>query len=275
MTDYTNIICDVTDGVATLTLNRPQKLNAMSNHLVEEFIAALDIIAADAAVEVVVLTGAGRGFCAGFDVAEGDAVPDRSNEWWRQHFRLGYEGMNRLWTMPQPCVAKVRGPCLGGGFGLSLLCDLIYASDDAYFGEPEVKFGGGSNSAILPLLLSPRHINELLLTGRTFDARRAADLGLINEVLPADDLDARVDQVVRHMRLLPPSTLTRNKARLHDCFAIMGFAEIWGAEDVRTLDKAFKRDNNTPFTQQVRAVGMTGALRWQKERFDTVGAFPR
>ena len=85
--------------------------------------------------------------------------------------------------MPQPVVAKIRGACLGGGFALSLSCDLAYASEDSFFGEPEVKFGGSTMSPILAWALPPRQFKELILTGRFIDAKRAETLGLINEVV--------------------------------------------------------------------------------------------
>ncbi len=108
---------------------------------------------------------------------------------------------------------------------LSLSCDLAYASEDAFFGEPEVKFGGSTMSPLLAWALPPRHFKELLLTGRFIDAKRAETWGLINEAVSADALDARVDQVVRHMCLLPPGTLARNKSLLNRFYDVMGLCD--------------------------------------------------
>jgi enoyl-CoA hydratase len=272
---YVNISCEVAGNVATLTLNRPEKLNALTNQMVEDTITALDVLAEDPRVDIIVLTGAGRAFCAGFDITEGDAVAERTQEWWRQHFRLIFEGLNRLWSMPQPIIAKVRGACVGGGFNLTLMCDLVYASEGSFFGEPEVKFGGASHNPILPMILSPRHYCELVLTGRTLDAERAAALGIINEVVSPDALDTRVDQIARHMGLLPPGTLQRNKAQAHAMFVAMGFNKMWEPFGQHTASRYYRREVNTLFSEKVRTEGMTAALRWQKDRFDAVGAFPR
>src|ERR1700679_3067317 len=205
-----SIHCTRADAVATLTIARPHKLNALTDGVMKELVATLNAIATDDSIRVVVLTGEGRAFSAGFDVSIDKDMPERTPAGWADHFRLAYSGLERLWSLPQPVVAKIRGACLGGGLALSLSCDLAYGSEDAFFGEPEVKFGGSTLSPILAWALPPRHFKELLLTGRRLDAKQAEAWGLINEGVSADGLDAHIDQVVHHMCLLPPLTLTRN-----------------------------------------------------------------
>jgi enoyl-CoA hydratase/carnithine racemase len=266
------IECKIVDAVATLTINRPQKLNALTNEIMTELVAALDRIAGDASICVAVLTGEGRAFSAGFDVGTDEETPDWTPAYWAEHFHLAYAGLERLWTLPQPVVAKIRGACLGGGFALSLACDLAYASEDAYFGEPEVKFGGSTMSPLLAWALPPRHFKELLLTGRFLDAKRAETWGLINEVMSADLLDARVDQVVRHMCLLPRGTLTKNKSLLNHFYDVIGhgtLVEIAEAQSVIRLTSAPANE----FTRISKEQGVSAALKWQKKRFSDVGAF--
>src|SRR5579862_5829327 len=115
------------DAVATLTIDRPEKLNALTNAIMTEFAATLDRIAVDDSIRVVVLTGEGRAFSAGFDVSTDADTPEWTPAYWVEHFRLAYAGLERLWALPQPVVAKIRGAFLGGGFALSLACDLAYA----------------------------------------------------------------------------------------------------------------------------------------------------
>jgi len=260
------------DAVATLTITRPEKLNTLTDAVMTEFTATLDRIACDDSVRVVVLTGDGRAFSAGFDVSSDNDAPERTPADWAEHFRLAYAGLQRLWSLPQPVVAKVCGACLGGGFALSLACDLAYASVDAFFGEPEVKFGGSTMSPILAWALAPRHYKELLLTGRFLDAKRAEDWGLINEVVSAEGLDARVDQVVRHMCLLPPGTLTKNKRLLNRFYDAMGHATLLDiARDCSVIGLSSAAENE--FTKIAKENGVSAALKWQKKRFADVGAF--
>jgi hypothetical protein len=169
-------------------------------------------------------------------------------------------------------VAKIRGACLGGGFALSLSCDLAYASEDSFFGEPEVKFGGSTMSPLLAWALPPRHFKELLLTGRRLDAKRAEAWGLINEAVSADALDARVDQVVRHMCLLPPGTLTRNKSLLNRFYDVMGYATLLDIAQDRSVMGLSAAPANE-FTRISKEQGVSAALAWQKKRFAEVGAF--
>jgi len=272
MTALPLIQCDTADAVATLTITRPHKLNTLTDGVMTELVAMLDRIACDDSIRVVVLTGEGRAFSAGFDVSTTEDTPEWTPTYWTEHFRRAYAGLQRLWTMPQPVVAKIRGACLGGGFALSLSCDLAYASDDSFFGEPEVKFGGSTMSPLLAWALPPRHFKELLLTGRFIDAKRAETWGLINEMVSADALDARVDQVVRHMCLLPPGTLTKNKSLLNHFYDVMGhmtLVEIAESQSVIRLSTAPANE----FTQISKERGVSAALKWQKERFADVGAF--
>ena len=266
------IHCHTAEAVATLTIARPHKLNALTDGVMKELVATLDRIAADESIRVVVLTGEGRAFSAGFDVSIDKDMPERTPAGWADHFRLAYSGLERLWSLPQPVVAKIRGACLGGGLALSLSCDLAYASDDAFFGEPEVKFGGSTMSPILAWALPPRHFKELLLTGRRLDAQRAEAWGLINEAVSAGALDARVDQVVRHMCLLPPGTLTRNKSLLNRFYEVMGYATLLDiAEDRSVMGLSAAPANE--FTRIAKEQGVSAALAWQKKRFAEVGAF--
>lgn len=261
-----------TDTVATLTITRPHKLNALTDEIMKELAATLDAISCDTSIRVVVLTGEGRSFSSGFDVSIDKDTPERTPADWAEHFRLAYAVLRRLWSLPQPVVAKIRGACLGGGFALSLVCDLAYASEDSFFGEPEVKFGGSTMSPILAFALPPRYFKELVLTGRFLDAKQAEARGLINEAVRADRLDARVDQVIRHMCLLPPDTLSKNKTLLNRFYDAMGYMTLLrAAEDGSVLGLSTAPANE--FTQISKERGVSAALAWQKKRFSDAGAF--
>ena len=186
------VLLEIAGGVATLTINRPERMNAMNSHAHLALSEALDRVAADDAIRVVVLTGAGdKAFSAGRDLKELAAGADPEiDARWRRITRL-----TDRFDYPKPIIARVAGVALGGGFELALACDIIVAADTASFALPEPKrglipFAGGVHR--LPRQLPLKTAMGYLLTGRGMSAARAYDLGLVNEVVPRDRLDAAV-----------------------------------------------------------------------------------
>ena len=189
-------------GIAVLTLDRPERLNAMSHDLVRDLHAALDEVAGDPGTRVVVLTGAGRGFCAGLDLRDGAAVPGTEH---RGRVQRGLATQQhiaalvpRLRSLPQPVVAAVNGPAAGGGFALALACDVRLASASARFNVAFVRIGlSGCDigvSWLLPRLIGASAAFELLLTGRLVDADTARRLGIVSRVVPDGEvLDAAME----------------------------------------------------------------------------------
>jgi enoyl-CoA hydratase len=273
MTTYSLISFEVADEVATLTLRRGKKLNAITDQMNIELFDALSHIAETPSIKVVVLTGEGRAFSAGYDVGEGEDMPERTPRYWKHHFHLAFRTLRRIWTLPQPVVAKVRGACLGGGMAMSLASDLTYAAEDAFFGDAEIKFGGGGNMfPVLQWIMGPKTLNELMLTGRNVYSEEALKLGMVNEVLAADALDARVDQVVRHMCLLPAGTLVRNKTSSRRWYEQMGISAMVGSSEDNSV-LGLSTGSETEFTRISKRDGVSAALRWQKTRFAEVGAY--
>jgi enoyl-CoA hydratase len=184
------------DGVARLTLNRPAKLNAMTAELVSSLHDHMDQLSADPACRVVILTGAGRGFCAGLDLGGYGASP-RSDGVGRAQAGLATQRhiaslIPHLRSMPQPVVAAVNGPAAGGGFALVLGSDIRLAAESARFNAAFIRIGLSAcdigTSWLLPRLIGAARAQELMLTGRVFDAQEAARIGLVVEVLPDDAL---------------------------------------------------------------------------------------
>lgn len=273
MTNYSNITFEVDGEVATLTLRRGHKLNALTDQINLELHDALDRIKATPAIKLVVLTGEGRAFSAGYDVGEGEDMPARTPPYWKYHFSLAFGTLKRIWNLPQPVITKVRGACLGGGMAMALASDLTYASDDAFFGDSEIKFGGGGNMfPVLQWMIGMKKLSELMLTGRHVYAPEALELGMVNEVLPGADLDARVDQVARHMCLLPNDTLARNKASTRRWYEEMGIMPMLRSAEAACV-LGLSTGGETEFTRISKAEGVSTALKWQKTRFLEVGAF--
>jgi enoyl-CoA hydratase len=195
---YTTLLFDVDDGIARLTINRPDKLNALNATVIAELDDAAGRIERDAAVHAVLLTGAGaKAFVAGADIAEIGGQGAMDGE---LRARAGQRMMRRLEQCGKPVLAAVNGFALGGGCELAMACHLRVASETARFGQPEVKLGigpGYGGSVRLPRLVGRGRALELLLTGGMIDAQEAWRIGLVNRVVPADRLIAESEQLLR------------------------------------------------------------------------------
>ena len=192
----TDLIENVKDGVAVLTLNRPDRLNAMSRPMLDALLEALPRLAEDPAVGVVVLTGAGRGFCAGGDVkamAEGNELSGQTMEEKAQALRSRMETSRWLHEMPKPTIAMMRGPAAGAGLSLAMACDLRVASDTARLGTAFARVGYSGDfggSYYLTQLVGTAKARELYFTADLLDAQQALGLGLVNRVVE----DARLEE---------------------------------------------------------------------------------
>jgi enoyl-CoA hydratase len=183
---YENIIYRVDQGIATITFNRPKALNALNQELLAEFSAALEATAADEDVRVLVLTGAGeKAFVAGADISE---LATFSPLQAKNFSSAGHGVIGRLQQLPIPVIAAVNGFCLGGGSEIALACDFIYAAETARFGLPEINLGlipGFGGTQRLPRRVGTSRAKELIFTGRMIPAAEAAEIGLVNRVVPA------------------------------------------------------------------------------------------
>jgi enoyl-CoA hydratase len=206
--DKKYVLYEKQEQVATLTLNRPESLNALNTELLTELRAVLKDAEADAAVRVVMITGTGgKAFCAGADVAELlKRTPEEArafSQWFQGIFTL-------IETIRKPVIAKIHGFCLGGGLELVLACDFRIASDKSVFGLPEVNLAiipGGGGTQRLPRLIGKTKALQMLMTGEQINAMDAERLTLVNEIVPADELDRAVDEFVQKLRAKSPVTL--------------------------------------------------------------------
>ncbi len=222
--DYEVVKYEVAEGVATVTLDNPEKRNMLSAQMLIELVDAMKRVKADDEARAVVLTGAGdKAFCAGADLEPGRSFssdPDRPTT-------PGYADLLRVAAAATlPTVARVNGACLAGGMGLLAMVDLAVASDAATFGLPEVKVGLFPMQvlSLLQGLVAPRVLREWCLTGDPFDAATARAAGLVNEVVPAGELDARTAALAARLAERSPTALRRGKHALR-VMAGLGFAE--------------------------------------------------
>jgi len=193
---YEAVLYDVSNGVATVTINRPARRNALSWQVMTELRDAFEVAKQDDSVHVVVLTGAGdKAFCAGADLT---GMADDAG-WADLHDARGELArlFRSMWELGKPIVARVRGYALAGGFGLCLACDLVIAADDAQFGTPEIDVGLWPFMITVPLMrsMAPKKALELMMTGRRVGADEADRLGFVTRVVPVDELDAAVNEL--------------------------------------------------------------------------------
>jgi len=190
-------ILEASDGVAVLTLNRPDKRNALSRALRDEIVRRLDELEKDGAIRAVVLTGAAPAFCAGFDRSEfaGGAMAEVFAE------SIAYH--HRVYNFAKPLIAAVNGPALGGGCDLVALCDFRLAATTASFGQPQVRFGAPALYDLMRAVIGTGAAREMCLTGRSYDAREAHAIGLVNRVLEPGDLLESAAVAAREIASLP------------------------------------------------------------------------
>jgi methylglutaconyl-CoA hydratase len=212
------LLYDVSDGVATLTLNRPDKRNALNAELVDALKAGLSEAAADGAVRVVAITGAGRDFCSGADLAELDRISQMSEEENLADAHSLGALLAQLRVHPRPVVAVVLGRALAGGCGLATACDLVLAAADAELGYPEVHLGfvPALVMTILRRKVGEGTAFELVARGARIGAEEARQLGLVNRTFPPESFTSDVGAYLRELADKPTSALALTKALLYE-----------------------------------------------------------
>jgi enoyl-CoA hydratase len=226
---FDTVLLDVEGPIATLTLNRPHAANSLSRQLLAESVEAVDEIANDPEVRVLIVTGAGgRVFCGGADLRD---MADNARG---DSFTFG----GRLITdvladMPKPVIAAINGPALGGGCEIAVACDFRLMAETAVIGTTEILFGnlpGAGGTVRLPWLIGPGRAKEMLMLGRKLDAPTALAYGLVNEVVPADELMARAKRLAEELSLLAPYAVSAAKYLVNEA----SMADQWTALRIET-----------------------------------------
>jgi enoyl-CoA hydratase len=257
--------------VARITLNRPEKLNALSHALVDALRDALRQAAGDDEVKVVVLRGAGAAFSAGYDLSEEVEDDIESADRWHHILSEDVSVTLDLLRLTKPTIAAVRGWCLAGGCDLAMACDMIIAADDAKFGEPEIRYGSGPVTMLMPFLIGQKKTNELLFTGDVIDAAEAERIGLINRVVPADDLDRHIDALVAKIAPTPLAVLRYTKLAILRAYEAMGLSQAVAANlDLSAILNASDTPEQREFDTIVARDGLKAALAWRDGRYGRV-----
>ncbi|HAX05851.1 MAG TPA: enoyl-CoA hydratase/isomerase family protein [Acidimicrobiaceae bacterium] len=272
----TQILYEVSDKIGTITLNRPEKLNAMSRSLLNELEATFEQAKDDSNVKVVLLKGAGRSFCAGYDLAPDDwilsqygadfdgpvdAVQDREDvteilEYWL-----------RLWKFPKPIIAEVQGVCLSGAGELLAMADIVVAAENAKFGHPAGRdLGIPVTLSFWPILIGMRKTKELLFTAKLIDGIEAERIGLVNQVVPSEELGSAAMAMARDVARTAEVGLRVSKLATNRWFENMGLlASTYSTADLDTF--FHQSDSYVDFFKIVREQGMHAALDQRAKKF--------
>ena len=217
---------EVADKIATITLNRPEAANAQNTAFLDELDAAWTRAADDSAVTVIVLRANGKHFSAGHDLKLDGPAPDKITlELMYQHESRRYLEYTLRWrNVPKPSIAAVQGRCIAGGLLLCWPCDLIVAAEDALFSDPVVLMGiGGVEYHGHTWELGARKAKEILFTGRPLTAREAERTGMVNQVVPRDELDAETTALAQQIAMMPPFALRQAKRAVNQTLDVQGF----------------------------------------------------
>ncbi len=260
---YTDISYETLGAVARICHNRPKNRNAESQRLLQELDDAMRQAAADPDIRVVILGGQGDHFSAGHDLKE--AQESRADFTVEQRFayeeRYYYEYAMRIWDHPKPTIAQVQGACIAGGFMVANMCDLVVASDDAFFADPVCHTLSASAVEMLvhPWVMGMRAAKEFLFTGRRMDAAEAHRIGMVNRVVPRAELESATLALAEHIAKAPPFGLKLTKRSLNRTFDIQGFRNAIAAHfDTHQLSHV------TEEFRQTRERGLGSAIQRAK-----------
>lgn len=211
--NFTTVNYEVQDQIAKITMNRPERMNALNHALWNDLDAAFDEAGKDPQVRVVILSGAGRAFCSGWDLKEGPytSVPEGYEQWGTGNALSTLRGISgrylKIMNFPKPTVAQVHGYCLATGCYLELLCDVAYAAENAVFGHPATA-GGGVDSMPFVWFLGARNAKEFLMTRRYIDGKEAQRIGLVNKAVSPEKLEEEVWKLAKDMAVVPTEDST-------------------------------------------------------------------
>ncbi len=265
---FKTLLYDVTDRVATITLNRPESFNAIAHGMPGEIRAAVEQAEADPDVHVIVVRGAGKGFCGGYDLKlyaerQGPSGGSQDMPW---DPTVDFTGMWRntqdfmsLWRAEKPTIARVHGAAVAGGSDIALCCDFLIMADDARIGYPPARVWGVPTPAMWVYRLGPQMAKRMMMTGDLIDGKRAVEIGLALESAPEPDLDAAVERLVGRLRGVPHNQLMMTKMVVNQAYEAMGLANT---QRLATLFDGVARHSPEGlwFRERAQAVGFKQAV---------------
>lgn len=269
MPNFESILYSVSGNVAHLSLNRPARLNALHKAALLEINDALDQAESDPEVRVIVVSGTGRAFSSGFDLkAQMDQQPEGSKIW-REILDLDFDTTMRFWNSPKPTIAAVHGACLAGAFEIAMACDITIASEDAMFGEPELKFGAGIVTMLLPWMTSPKQAKRIILSADDrISAADALAMGLVSRVVAPGQHLGEAMRTARGIALMDPDLVGQTKKAINRTYDLQGMqTALRMALDVDHSIESHGSPDKRAFMAIARERGMREAIAWRDARF--------
>jgi enoyl-CoA hydratase len=285
VSDYQSIIYAPSDRIARITLNRPEKRNALDFRLRRELVDALRRAEADDDVTLLLIDGAGPSFCSGYDIGSdnrqdpeyrpaGWVDSEHFESWTDQFARSAFRDWMTIWDLLKPVVAKVHGYCLAGGSELMSMCDIAFVADDAVIGYPPMRGMSTPDVVYFPWKLSMAHAKYLQLTGNSVTGAEAACMGWVAKSFPADRLEEEVMRELRPLSKVAPDLLAANKLALNQAYEVMGIrTALRSATQWHTLSSHFRPGAGT-FGRVMREEGLRAAIAWRDGPFREEGFEP-
>ncbi len=255
--------------VRRLTMNRPTALNALNGELVEALSSALAEAASDDGPSVLILRGAGRAFCAGYDLEEDAGAGAMDAAAWYRELKSSAERMSELMDHPKPVIAQVHSYCLAGGTDLMLACDLCVCSDDSFFGYPDIRFGSGVVTMLLPWVVGARKAKELMFTGEDrIPADEALRIGLVNRVVARDELDDATLALAQEIAKNEPFVVQATKRAINRVWELGGVREALSANvELDVMIESANLPQRDEFRRKTQERGLKAAIAWRDARF--------
>lgn len=266
---YESILTETRDRILHITLNRPEKLNALTPALMDEVFDSLTKAEDDSSIGAVVIKGAGRAFCPGWDIGQGSGQQSSYAISLRDditHMVRRGRRWELLWNLNKPTIAQVHGYCLAAGTDLAQHCDFIIAAEDAQFGFPAVRSMGSPSTHMWTYNAGPQWAKYMLLTGDSIDGKTAAQIGVALRAVPAQSLDDEVHNFAKRMALIAPDLLAANKSIVNKAIELMGRTSL--QQMARESDAiAHKSPAVEEFTRISKEQGLKAALAWRDGKF--------
>ena len=263
------LLIDDIGPVRRLTMNRPGALNALNGELLDAMSDAVREAGRDDSVGVVIVRGAGRAFCAGYDLNEDAEGGEHDARYWHEELALSTERMLELTDCPKPTIAQVHSYCLAGGTDLMLACDLAVVADDAKFGYVDIRFGSGVVSMFLPWIVGVRRAKEMLFTGEDrVSADEALRIGMVNRVVPAGELDEATLGLANEIAKNEPFVIQTTKRAVNRAWDVAGFrAAMASNTELDVLIETTNLPARDEFRRITQEQGLKAAIAWRDARF--------
>jgi enoyl-CoA hydratase len=262
------VIVERDSRIAVITLNRPERLNAISRETIATVQAEMDTLEADDDIAVIIIRGAGRAFSSGMDLKDDAAAEISGAEEWRAILEEDLEFLMRFWNSPKPTIAVVHGFCLAAACELAMCCDITIAEEGSFFGEPELKFGSVITAMMMPWLTGPKIAKELLLGAEDrVTAERAYEIGLVNRVVPEGEGMKAAREIAQRLAVMDDDAVRLTKQAINSTFETMGLKEALNANlDLAIEIEARETPSRKRFKEIAKDEGLKAALAWRDSR---------